>query len=244
MKTFKTAASATAMAAVLAAAAIAPTAAFAQVDERAKLILSAVGEVSATPDMASIQAGVVAEARTASAAMADQRERMTAVVEALKAAGVADADIQTTSLELTPVYPPYDYERNQQEMTITGYRAANRVTVRARDLARLGPTLDALVEAGANDISSISFDFSQSDDLQDAARRDAVIKLRERADLYASAAGVRVGRLLELSEAGGFNPYPIVVTGSRLMAEAASTPVEAGTMTLQVTVNATFEIVE
>lgn len=239
MKTFKTAAAT----AALAAAVLAPGAAFAQVDERAKLILSAVGEVSATPDMATIQAGVVAEAATASAAMADQRERMTAVVEALKAAGVAQSDIQTTSLELTPVYPAYDYQNNRQEMTITGYRAANRVTVTARDLAKLGPTLDALVEAGANDISSISFDFSESDDLQDAARRDAVAKLRERADLYASAAGVRVGRLLELSEAGGFQPYPVMAT-ARFNAEAASTPVEAGTMTLQVTVNATFEIVE
>jgi uncharacterized protein YggE len=240
MSTFKTAAASAALAAVV----LAPSAALAQASEpqTAKLVLSAVGEVRATPDIASITAGVVAEARTASEAMADQRERMNAVLAALKNAGVADTDVQTTSLELSPVYPPYNYERGTQDMTITGYRAANRVTVIARDLEKLGPTLDALVEAGANDISSISFDFSQSDDLYDAARRDAVAQLRERADLYASAAGIRVGRLLELSEVSGYQPYPIVVTGARLAAEAAPTPVAPGQLALQITVNATYEI--
>lgn len=241
MKTLTAAVATTA----LAAAALTPVAASAQTaqPEPAKLILSAVGEVRATPDIAYVTAGVVAEADTASEAMAGQAERMTAVMAALEAAGVPSADIQTTSLELSPVYPPYDYERGQQEMRITGYRAANRVTVIARDLEAVGPTLDALVGAGANDISNISFDFAESDELYDAARRDAVSKLRQRADLYASAAGVRVGRILELSESGGFQPMPFQM--GRMAAEAApSTPVAPGQLTLQITVSATYEITQ
>lgn len=248
MKTLKSAAavSALALAATLAPVILASGAALAQEAGRdpSRLMLSADGVVTAAPDMAYITAGVVAEAQTASAAMTGQAERMTAVLEALRAAGVADVDIQTTSLELTPIYPPYDYERNRQEMTITGYRAANRVTVTARDLETLGPTLDALVAAGANDISNISFDIAETDALYDEARRQAVAKVRARAELYADAAGVELGRILELSESGGFQPMPEFAMARMAADVAPSTPVAAGQLTLQITVSASFEILE
>jgi uncharacterized protein YggE len=232
---------------LLPALAVAPQAALAQTPgepQPSKLFLSAVGEVSAAPDMASVTAGVVAEAATASAAMADQRERMTAVMAALEAAGVPATDIQTTSLELSPVYAPVDYDRGApqpQPQRITGYRAANRVTVIAHDLTKVGPTLDALVEAGANDISNITFDIEESDALLDQARLDAVAKLRARATLYAEAAGVRIGRILELSEQQNFYPAARMEMARPLAADA-STPVSGGELTLSVTVNATFEI--
>jgi uncharacterized protein YggE len=209
-----------------------------------KLFLSAVGEVSAAPDMASVTAGVLAEAATASAAMADQRQAMAAVMDALTAAGVPAIDIQTTSLELSPIYAPVDYDRGQtQPPRITGYRAANRVTVIARDLTKVGPTLDALVTAGANDISNIGFDIEESEELLDQARRDAVAKLRARAELYAGAAGIRVGRILEMSEQQNY--YPVArMEMARPLAADASTPVSGGELTLSITVNATFEIVD
>ena len=210
--------------------------------EPGKLFLNATGEVRAAPDMARVTAGVVAEAATASEAMADQRERMTAVMAALEEAGVAASDIQTTGLDLSPVYASYN--RNQDENQgprITGYRASNRVTVIARDLSLVGPTLDALVEVGANTIDGVSFDIEESDTLLNEARRDAVAKLRDRAELYADAAGLNIGRILEMSESQNYRPVERMEMSRALTADAA-TPVSGGELTISVTVNATFEI--
>lgn len=234
------------VAALAAAAVVLPTAASAQqtVGNPARLILTAEGHATGSPDMATVTAGVIARAPTASAAMTDQRTRMDAVMAALEEAGIEDSDIQTTSIELTPVYV---YNERSGEQNIDGYQASNRVTVTAHDLTLVGPTLDALVAAGANDISNIAFGFEESDKLYDAARRDAVAKLRQRADLYADAADIQVGRILELSESGGYMPYgPIMVTGARLEAQDAAppTPVSGGEMTLQISVTATYEIVQ
>jgi uncharacterized protein YggE len=205
-----------------------------------RLLLSATGEVTAAPDMARVTAGVTAEAPTAAAAMAAQRTSMTAMMAALTEAGIGSSDIQTTSLELFPVYAPYDPERGEAGNRIVGYRAANRVTVTARDLTLVGPMLDALVEAGATDISNISFDVEDRDALLDAARRDAVARLKSRAALYTDAAGVRLGRIVEMSETTFAPPMPYMEM-ARLSADAA-TPVAGGELTLQVTVNAMFEI--
>ena len=105
------------------------------------LNLSAFGEVRVVPDIASITTGVVTTASTASAAMQRNRERMNAVVAALRAAGVAERDIQTSSLTLDAQYL---YQENQPRR-LTGYQASNLVTVTARDLSRLGATVDAVV---------------------------------------------------------------------------------------------------
>jgi len=206
-----------------------------------QLHLSATGSVSAAPDMARVTAGVVAEAPTASEAMADQRTRMTAVIEALSDAGIEARDIQTTGLSLSPVYA--SYERRQDSPRITSYRASNRVTVIARDLTTVGPTLDALVESGANTIDGISFAIDDSDEMMDEARREAIATLLARAELYADAVGVRVGRLVNMSESGGFSPQPLYAV-SRSMSAESVTPVAAGELTLSVTVNATFELQE
>jgi uncharacterized protein YggE len=246
MQTFKAAALAAVV--ILPGLACAPQTADAQSPsepriEPNRMFLSAVGEVSAAPDIAHVTAGVLAEAETAAAAMEDQRARMVGVMNALEEAGVAAADIQTTSLELYPNYAPYDSSRQGQSQRIIGYRAANRVTITARDLTQVGSTLDALVAAGANDISSISFAIEESDELLDAARRNAVTKLRARADLYAQAAGIRIGRILEMSEAQNFVPFQRMEM-ARALASDAPTPVSGGELTLSITVNATFEILQ
>ncbi len=205
-----------------------------------ELSLSADGEISAAPDMATVTAGVVAEAATAEAAMADQRERMTAVVDAVKAAGIADADIQTSGFDLSPVYAPY--EKGQNEPQIIGYRASNRVTAVARDLARVGPTLDALVAAGANTIDGVRFGIEESDSLLDEARREAIRKLMTKADLYADAGGFKIGRILHLNESGGWHEPQPQFYARAVLNEAASTPIEGGQLKLTVTVSATFAI--
>lgn len=215
----------------------------APVREPNRLHLQAVGEVRSAPDLATVTAGVVAEAKTAAAAMADQRARMTGVVEALKAAGVADKDIQTAGLDLSPVYTYPDRSSDgSNEPRITGYRASNRVTAVARDLTKVGPTLDALVAAGANTIDGISFGIEERDALEDQARRKAVAEILERAGLYADAADFRLGPILDMSEQAGFQPMPATFARSMAMESGGATPVEGGEMVVSVTVSATFEI--
>lgn len=211
-----------------------------QGDGPGRLSVSATGEVSAAPDMASVRAGVVAQAPTAEAAMADQRERMAAVFAALTEAGIAQADIQTSNLDLSPVYAPF--ERGQQERAIIGYRASNQVTAIARDLTAVGPTLDALVTAGANTISGVTFGFEDSSALLDQAREEAILTVMSRARLYAETGGFRLGRILEMREGGAAPIAREMVLGRTAMAEAVPTPIAAGELDLSVTVTATFEI--
>src|SRR3546814_18051987 len=110
----------------------------------------ATGEVSRVPDIARINAGVVTQARTATEAIAQNAQRMERVIAALKRAGIAERDIQTSSISL---HPEYRYVENQAPI-LTGYRASNEVTVRFSDIAETGAILDALVAEGANQIRS------------------------------------------------------------------------------------------
>jgi uncharacterized protein YggE len=123
------------------------------VADRPALNLSAYGEVRAAPDMATINFGVVTEAATAQEAMAQNAARMSQVVAALRRAGIAERDIQTSGLNLSA---QYDYVQNEPPR-LRGYQANNRVTVNIYDLSRVGSTADAVVSAGVNQIDGISF---------------------------------------------------------------------------------------
>jgi len=205
-----------------------------------RLVLSAEGSVAATPDRATITTGAVTQADSAGAAMAGQRERMAAVVAELKARGIDPKDIQTAGLDLSPVYA-HAPERAEGPRIIA-YRASNDVTVLVRDLASLGTTLDALVEAGANQIGGIRFGIGNEDELADQARRAAIAALLARRDLYADAAGLKLGRIIEMSESGGWRPEAAPLMAMRSSAMKDSTPVEAGTLSIRVGISAVFEI--
>jgi uncharacterized protein YggE len=203
------------------------------------LTLSASGEVKAQPDMATISLGVHTEAPTAAQAMADNASRMSEVVAALKRQGIEARDIQTSGLNLNPQYA---YEPNQPPR-LTGYQASNQVAVTVNDLSRLGRTLDGVVAVGANQISGISFGLKDSKAAEDAARLKAVQALQAKAQLYAGATGYRVARLVSLSEGQASIPPPRPIPfAAAKMAEAASTPVEAGQLTVRADVSATFEL--
>ncbi|MEC9345690.1 MAG: SIMPL domain-containing protein [Pseudomonadota bacterium] len=207
-----------------------------------RLVLSAEGSVAATPDRATVTTGAVTQAGSAEAAMAGQRERMSRVIAELKARGVDPKDIQTAGLDLSPVYSQsHDRAEGPQ---IVAYRASNDVTVLVRDLAMLGPSLDALVAAGANQIRGIRFGVSNEDELADQARRAAIKALLARRDLYAEAAGLKLGRIIEMSESGGYRPEVVPMMAMRSAAMKDSTPVEAGTVSIQIGISAVFEIEE
>jgi uncharacterized protein YggE len=210
------------------------------------LTLSSYGETRTAPDQATISMGVTTQAPTAGAALAGNRTRMTAVVAALRAQGLAERDIQTSGLDVSPQYT-YARGPNGQEQgppRIAGYQVTNQVTVLVRDLARLGPAVDAVVAAGANQINGISFGLQNADARSDEARRQAVANVRRKAELYAQAAGLRVARLVTLSESGGYTPRPPVMMMRQAMEASAdsSTPVQAGEVGVRVDVTAVYEL--
>ena len=209
------------------------------------LTLSAEGKSTRTPDLAVFSAGVTTQGDTAGQAMSANAAAMTRVISALKKAGVADKDIQTSSINLNPVYGQPVMGPNGQvvnEPRIVGYQAVNMVTVRARDIKNFGKVLDALVASGANQISGPSFQMSDPSTAQDEARLGAMKAARTRADLYARAAGLRVVRIVSISE-GGYNPpQPKYAMMEARSADAASTPVQAGEVEAQVSVTVQFEL--
>lgn len=203
------------------------------------LEVSAEGRTSRVPDLATIRAGVVTQSPTASAALADNSARMARVLAAIKRAGVADRDIQTASVSLSP---QYRYENNQPPQ-LTGYQASNTVAIRFRDIARAGPILDALVKEGANQIDGPNLSLDKPDAALDEARADAIKRARARADLYARAAGLSVARILSISE-GGENaggPQPPVFYARAAKAEMQSdTAIAAGERDVTATINVRF----
>ena len=234
-----------------------PGAALAQTAPRPALVapaptllsLSAEGRVTRAPDVATFSAGVVSQGVNASEALRANAADMTRVIAALKKAGVADKDIQTSNLSLSPVYQP---QRNMPDGTmepaqprIIGYQANNSVSVRHRNLADLGKVIDALVSAGANQVNGPSFEVDDPDPAQDQARTAAMTKARARAELYARAAGLRVGRIVSISESGGWQPPQPVMYRMAAMeaAPAPSSPVQAGELQMNVTVQVQFELV-
>ncbi|TZG28662.1 SIMPL domain-containing protein [Sphingomonas montanisoli] len=203
-----------------------------------RLDIVATGEVSATPDLASIGAGVVTQAPTAAAAMAENAQRMAATVAALKKAGVADRDIQTSSIGLQP---QYKYADNQPPV-ITGYQASNQLTIRFRDVKRAGTILDALVAAGANQINGPNLSVDHPEALIDQARVKAIAQAKARAELYAKAAGLGVKRIVSISE-GSFEPTPRPMPMMAMRAEkAADTSIEPGQQSLSISISVTFEL--
>jgi uncharacterized protein YggE len=204
-----------------------------------RLDISATGEVSRIPDVAVISAGVVSRATTASAAMQDNASRMQRVLAALKRAGVADRDIQTSNINLNP---EYRYPENQSPQLV-GYTATNNVSVRFRDVRASGKILDALVGEGANQINGPSLTIDKPEAALDEARAKAVAIGRERASLYARSLGLRVARLVAVSENGGSYPAPPPMPMyARAEAAQAKTAIEPGEQKLQVTLSMTFEL--
>ena len=211
------------------------------------LTVSADGRSVRTPDLAVFSAGVTSQAKTAGAALSANAADMNRVVAALKRAGIADRDIQTSNLSLNPVYAPPirrpDGQYEQGEQRIIGYNVNNTVTVRQRKLAEFGRVIDTLVEAGANQVNGPSFQMDEPDAATDEARLAAMKKARARAELYARAAGLRVVRILSISESGGYVPGPPVVF-ARMAADsaAAPSPVAAGEIQLNANVTVMFEL--
>ena len=235
-----TLACAAAVPAVLAQTAAPATPAAESMFRATTLNLAAVGEVDVAPDMATINLGVQTEAPTAEAAMQANARQMNQVMTALRRAGVAERDIQTSNLNLSA---QYDYQQNEPPR-LRGYQASNQVTIKVRDLARLGAAVDATVSAGANQINGISFGLSDPTAAENAARQAAVRNLQAKAELYAQATGYRVGRLVTLSEGTSYSaPQPPMPYMAMARAESKDmTPVSGGELTVRVDISGLYEL--
>ncbi len=201
------------------------------------LSVSAQAEASRAPDIATVSAGVVTQAADGNTAMRQNAEQMNRVLAAVRAAGVADRDVQTSGINL---HPQYRYEENQPPR-ITGYQASNTVNVKLRDVAKMGKVLDALVASGANQINGPSFGTDNAEPLYDQARVEALRRARDRADTYAKALDLRVRRIVSISEGGAAMPVPMPRMAA-MKAEAYDTPVAAGESSVSVNLDVVFEL--
>ncbi|MGJ5048253.1 SIMPL domain-containing protein [Bradyrhizobium oligotrophicum] len=201
------------------------------------ITVSGEASVTAPPDLAQIDAGVASDAKTAREAAEANNAAMAKVLQALKSAGIADKDYQTSRLSIQPQYA----QNRPGQPTVIGYRASNRVTIKVHDVAKVAGVIDTLVGAGANDVGNIYFSVAEPSKLLDQAREKAVADARRKAEIYAKAAGVTLGQPLNIAEDGAPAPVFRAKTFAAPMA-ATPTPVAQGEETLSITVNVTWAI--
>jgi uncharacterized protein YggE len=201
------------------------------------ITVNGTGLVTLTPDIAYINIGVRNQDASASVALTANNTSAAAVIAAIKSAGVAEKDIQTTNFS---IYPQQQYDNNGV-MTGVIYVVENTVYVTVRDLTSLGSLLDATVRVGANTINSISFDLADKTDALSQARAAAVTEAKKQADELTAAAGVSLGDVQTISYYDSSVPVPVMYDRAA-MAGAGSVPVQSGSMQISTTVTIVYEI--
>lgn len=212
------------------------------------LTVSAEGKSTRKPDLALFTAGVTSQGSTAGEAMSTNSADMSRVIAALKKAGIADRYIQTSNLNLNPVYAPQrqlpDGTIEPAQPRIVGYQVNNTVSVKQRNLNDFGKVIDTLVTAGANQVNGPSFAMDNPDAALDEARVEAMQKARARADIYAKAAGMKAARIVSINESGGYAPpMPVMYARAQSAGMAApAPPIAAGEVELNASVTVVFEL--
>ncbi|MGB3392082.1 MAG: SIMPL domain-containing protein [Stenotrophomonas sp.] len=203
------------------------------------LNISAQAEATRVPDVATLSAGVVTQAADGNSAMRANAVQMDQVMAAIKAAGIAERDIRTSGINLGPQYRYADNEAPK----IIGYQANNTVSLKVRDITKLGRVLDSLAAQGANQINGPSFEIDQPEPVYDEARVAALKKAQARAETYAKSLGLRVRRIVSISEGsgGGFRPVPMMAMARSAKAEM-DTVISPGETTLSVNLDVVFEL--
>jgi len=206
--------------------------------------VTASASADAVPDRASVSAGVQTEGKTAQEAMAKNSQLMRNVYATLEANGIPPKDISTSYLNLNPRYN-YENRENGQPLLV-GYQASNQITVSTRELDRTGPMIDALLQAGINNINNVQFTVSEPDAAQAQARAAAIAKAQMKARTMAQAANVRLGKLLSLSEGSAPGPIynQVMNMGARMEAMDAAPPLAPGQREISATVTMSYVIAD
>jgi uncharacterized protein YggE len=202
--------------------------------------VNGVGRVMAAPDVADISIGVYEQAKEASDASQRAAESMDSVIQALLGLGIAEADIQTTSLTLNP-----RYDWNTEPAKVVGWEASNIVDVTVRDIDSVGTVVDTAVAAGANQINGITFRVEDPTEAEAIARSSAVADARAKADQLAADAGVEIIGIVSISESTVQPPQPFYMERAEMAMAAdagAVTPVLGGEVELTVNVFIQYEI--
>jgi uncharacterized protein len=208
-----------------------PDAARSAPDADRTISVSGTGAVTVVPDRAHFFFGVETRGRTAAEALAANGVAMRKVIAALKAAGIADKDLQTEQVSLTPSY-------SDDGENVIGYSASNSVSVTVRKLAQAGTLIDKAVAAGANQVSGPSLDRSDRDQLYRKALEAALTDARAKAETIATAAGLTLGRATQVQETSA--APPVYKAEVRAAMPDEPTPIEAGTQDVQANVTVTF----
>lgn len=203
--------------------------------QAADRLVTVTGEatVAVAPDMAVIRVGVTSVGKTAREASDTNARQMTAVLAAIKDAGIGARDIQTSRLSLQPQYDP----NRSGTARLLGFQATNQITVNIRDIDKLAGIIDQAIAAGANEMSGLEFVVSEQSKLLDQARDDAIADARRKAERYAKAAGVKLGAVASISEEGS-SPQPRLIQAMR----AGAAPVAPGEQTLRAVATVSYDI--
>lgn len=210
--------------------------AVAQSDER-RISVSGHARIDKAPDMAIVSLGVTHKDKQAAVALRKTSEAAAAMIARLSDLGVAERDVQTSSLSLGPVWNTPDGGGPRVHW---GYEASNMITVRLRDMDMVGKALDTLVSDGVNRLDSIRFALQDTQEAMDEARRRAVADARRKAALLADAAGMRLGDTISISENGGGPPQPERMATAMMRAD--SVPIAGGEVGLEASVSMVFEL--
>jgi uncharacterized protein len=204
------------------------------VDTRNTLIVSGVGTASTTPDVARLDVGVESRAQTAQAAADATNKKQAAIIAALKAKGIDAKDLQTTNYSLFVEHSTNPNDAN----TVTGYRTSTTVRATVRQIDQVGAVLDAAVAAGANQVFGITFGLNDSEPLLGQARDKAILNAKAKADAMAKTAGIKLGKILNISESVAGGPVPFAVDARA----SSAAPIEAGETSVRAQVSVTFAI--
>lgn len=214
-----------------------PVAALAEGAAPRSITVTGTGTVQAAPDMATLSIGVTTQGTTAAEALAANSKATEAVIARLTASGIEARDMQTSNLAINPNWTGYD----SSTPTISGYVASNMLTVRVRALDTTGAVLDAAVADGANTLNGMTFGLADPEPQLNEARKVAVADARAKAELLAAAAGVTLGEVLAISDAGTMaDPAPMY----RDAVSASPVPVQGGELGLVANVSVTWEIAD
>jgi uncharacterized protein len=206
---------------------------------QARVIVVGEASVSAPPDYAEIRGGVTTTAKTVEEAMDANSKLMAAVTGALLDAGVAQNDIQTSEFSIEPVYTSRTSSDGQK---LSGYRVSNQVNAKIHQLAKVGEILDRLVAAGATDVGNVRFLLSDPSKALDQAREAAFADARHKAELYARASGLNLGRVAWISESPEF--APVAGDGRFKSATTAAVPIQPGENSFHASVTVGFDIAQ
>lgn len=200
------------------------------------------GQVYAVPDIAYVNFGVETTGQTAKAAMDDNARSMNQVIEKLKALGLTDRDIQTSGINVYPIYEQKEPDPRATAPTVVGYRANNAVTVNISDLKKASDVLDTVVAAGVTNVSGLSFDIKTDAKLRQQALAEAGKQAQEKAKAIADSLGVKITSIASVTEDYGASPQPVPLAARSAAVAADSTPVSPGELTILARLQVTFNI--